>query len=92
MGQDKDKESQPVEKEEEAGNVVNYTATLLPASIQVALSRGRTDFGLAFCRGGVVVDQIRKWFQAAYPLGPFQVEGWRQPGLQQRRSNHRLGS
>lgn len=51
MGQDKDEERQLVEKEEEAGNVVNYTATLLPSSIQGALSRGRTDFGLAFCRG-----------------------------------------
>lgn len=69
--QDKYKEDQWVEKEEEAANVVNYTATLMPASIQAAPSRGRTDFGLAFFGDGVVVNQTRKWYQATDLLRPF---------------------
>lgn len=41
-----------VEREKEAVNLVNHTATLWSTSIQASLSRGRTDCGLAFCREG----------------------------------------
>lgn len=51
--QDEGKEAKLVGKETKAGNLVNYIATLLLTSIQIALFKERTDSGLAFFRDTV---------------------------------------
>lgn len=51
--QDEGKEAKLVGKEKKAGNLVNYIATLLLTSIQIAFFKERTDSGLAFFRDTV---------------------------------------